>query len=167
MPKYKKSHKIVPSPADASPVECVHMKHGINIKIEPENDDNNDEFDSMLSESTKVILMNAVHRMAGADIAFQAEIDVTKLECDVDIMNPYRPEMTENSHEVAYMLRPYNKDVRVKIEMTTTKHKKKETKHTKKPKVDSVKIEVDGQNRAKIKNRIRKTYTRNASLSGN
>lgn len=183
MPKCKGSHRTGPPSAAVSAQQLttdhVSVNHEINVKIEPDNDDNDDGFDPMQSESIEMALLNAIHLTAGAVIDHEPEIDA-KLECDVDIVNSFRPEMIENSHEFKYMVRSnisHEEIVPAKIVTKTTKPKRerKVSKCMKRSKLEPVKIEMNGRKmlkcplcnettttrlRAKIQSHIRQAHTR-------
>lgn len=165
MPKRKRSRRAISTSADVRARNCTDDHVNKKVKIEPASDV---EFDPMQSESTKMVLLNA-NNVTGALLG--PEFDAIKPECDVKIENPFRAEMLENSHEVAYISqrkrsRTGEQNMPEKIVVTKTKHRKKKklTKCNKKQTVDPVEIEVNGgimtRCRPQIKNHIRHTHTR-------
>lgn len=181
MPKRKRPHRATTSSAEVPTrpftEDHVHINNEMDVKIETNGDI---EFDPMQSESTKMVLLNAIKVIAAID---EPEFDAMKPEYDVRIENSFRPEMLENSHEVAYILRGNrlhtNKENMLEITKIKRKKKKVLTKRNKKQNlpqtIDPVEIEENGRkmvkcpicnkkatrrHRSEIKNHIRHAHTR-------
>lgn len=180
MPKRKPSRRPLLSPAKVPAQQLITdhvvLKDEMDLKIEVVDD----EFDPMHSESTEMILVNAMNKVAEA-VTTEPEIDAMKLENDVEIVNSFRPEMLENLHEFAYMMRSHrlqthkeNSPDKMVNETAKPKRKKKVAKRVERPKYEPVEVEVNGKKmvkcplcnqmnttryRARIKNHIRQVHT--------
>lgn len=127
MPKRKRSHRAVSPFAEVKTrnftANHVDIRNKIDVKIEPASDI---EFDPMQSKSMKMILPNAINMTTAI---YEPK---TKLENDVKIENCFRPELLENSHEVAYISHG-NRSHKIVDKITKSKRetKKKLTKRNK------------------------------------
>lgn len=169
MPKRKCSHGAIPSSAEV-PAQNVqdhgHIKHEMVIKMEPAKDT---EFDPMQSESTKVVLIKVIT---------ETKFDAIKFEHSVKVKNSFRPELLENSHEVAFIAngneRPDKENVPRKIVNKVMKTKrgrkrklvKRDEEHDSSQTIYPVKIEGDDREmlKCRTKNHIHPAQTRNKSF---